>query len=52
MDITKMSVVELKALLFDMGQENTRLQQNVQLVLAELKKKVEAENKPEKKPKA
>ena len=47
MDITKMSVVELKALLFDFGQENRRLEQNVQVVMAELKKKVEAENKPE-----
>ena len=46
MDISTLSIVELKALLFDLGQEAQRIQANANAVMAELQKKVkEAEPK-------
>jgi len=46
-DITKMGIMELKSVLFDIDQQSKRLQQQYQQVGLELQKRVEGE--PEKK---
>lgn len=49
MDITKLSITELKALGFDMVAELERTQQNLRTVNAELAKRQEVEVKEDKK---
>jgi hypothetical protein len=48
MDITQKTVVELKALAFDLILEQERVSQNLRIVNAEIAKKLEAEKKEEK----
>ena len=48
-DITKLDINGLKALLFDIGEQSKRLQQQYQQVGLELQKRVEEKAKEEKK---
>ena len=45
MDITKMSITELKALLFDLDQNIKKLQNDYSVVGAEFQKKIDEEKK-------
>jgi len=49
MDITKMSVVELKALAFDLLVQLENVQNNLKLVNAEIEKKVKSEREEKEK---